>query len=288
MINIKEFFDAPTWTLTYVVHDPKTKDAVIIDPVLDYDPNSSTIEERSIEIVSSWVREHSLKVHMIVETHAHADHISGSQGLLQRFPGAKLAIGENIKLVQKRFAQIYDLPADFKTDGSQFDILLKDGSEYTAGTLRFKVLSTPGHTPACCSYLFEDALFTGDAIFMPDYGTGRCDFPDGSASNLWESITKKIYSLPDETRIFTGHDYMPGGRPLRWQSTVGEEKKSNIQLKGTTSREDFFKFRTERDKTLTAPRLLLPSVQLNIDAGHLPRANAAGQRFLKIPLVSKA
>ena len=281
---IKTFFDKDTFTLTYVVSDPKSRDCVVIDSVLDYDPAASSVSEHSIIELTNWLRSERLTVRMILETHAHADHVSGSQELVQRFPDAKVAIGERITSVQKVFAKVFEMPADFHTDGRQFDRLLKDGEVVSAGTVSFKVLFTPGHTPACASYLFDDAVFTGDALFMPDYGTGRCDFPEGDAATLYDSITTRLYTLPDSTRVFTGHDYMPQGRGLRFESTIGEEKKTNIQLRAETTREQYIKFRTDRDKTLSAPRLLLPSVQINIDAGHLPPLTAKGNRMLRIPL----
>ncbi len=287
MIQIKEFFDKATFTLTYVVWDPATSDAVVIDPVLDYDPGSSTVKEESVSAVASFLDRESLKVHFILETHAHADHLSGSQPLKKRYPQAKLAIGARITAVQKIFKPIFDLPDSFPTDGRQFDRLLKEGEGFDAGSIVIGVRYTPGHTPACCSYLIGDAVFTGDALFMPDYGVGRCDFPAGSSETLYESVTKQLFSLPESTRVFTAHDYLPNGRPLRFESTIGEEKRSNIHINAETSKEAFVKFRTERDKTLVAPRLLLPSVQVNIDAGNLPPAHVNGRRYLSIPISTK-
>ena len=284
MIQIKEFFDKATSTLTYVVWDPATFDAVIIDPVLDYDQAASKVGEESVSAVASFADKNRLNVHYILETHAHADHLSGSQYLKVKYPDAKLAMGAGITVVQKVFKDIFDLGESFKTDGSQFDRLFSDGETFTAGTLKFQVVYTPGHTPACCSYKIEDAVFTGDALFMPDYGVGRCDFPAGSAETLFDSVTKRLYTLPDATRVFTAHDYQPNGRALRFESTIGEEKHSNIQINGETSKDSFVKFRTERDKTLPAPKLLLPSVQINIDAGRLPPPRRNGRRFLSIPI----
>jgi glyoxylase-like metal-dependent hydrolase (beta-lactamase superfamily II) len=288
MIRVREFFDKATFTLTYVVWDPGTRDAVIVDPVLDYDPAASTVSESSVDAVAAFVTSEALRVHFILETHAHADHLSGSQALKARFPDAKLAIGSRIREVQEVFKAFFDLPADFPTDGRQFDRLLEDGELLRAGSLGFEVLFTPGHTPACASYRIEDAVFTGDALFMPDSGVGRCDFPRGSAETLYASITRRLYTLPDATRVFTGHDYQPNGRPLRFESTIGEEKRSNVQLRGDTSQAEFVKFRSERDKTLGAPKLLLPSVQINIDGGRLPKARANGKSYLSIPIGKKA
>lgn len=284
-LAVKDFFDSATWTLTFVAFDEKTKDAVIIDPVLDYDPGASKVSTESVTEVVAFVKNQGLKVHYILETHAHADHLSGSQVLKKEFPTAKVAIGERIRDVQKLFKGVFGLGENFATDGSQFDQLLKDGQEIVAGALKIKTLFTPGHTPACASYLINDeSLFTGDALFMPDYGTGRCDFPAGSAETLYDSVTQRIYSLPDHVKIYVGHDYMPGGRSVEFQSTVGEEKRKNIQLKAETAKAEFIAFRTERDKTLAAPRLLLPSVQVNIAAGNLPVVSDNGTRYLKIPI----
>jgi glyoxylase-like metal-dependent hydrolase (beta-lactamase superfamily II) len=288
MIRVREFFDKATFTLTYVVWDPATRDAVIVDPVLDYDPAASTVSESSVDAVAAFVMSEALHVHFILETHAHADHLSGSQALKARFPEAKLAIGSRIREVQEIFKPFFDLPADFPTDGRQFDRLLEDGERLCAGSLGFEVLFTPGHTPACVSYRVEDAVFTGDALFMPDSGVGRCDFPGGSAETLYASITRRLYTLPDATRVFTGHDYQPNGRPLRFESTIGEQKRSNVQLRSDTSQAEFVKFRSERDKTLGAPRLLLPSVQINIDGGRLPKPRANGKSYLSIPIGSSA
>ncbi len=287
MIQIREFFDKATFTLTYVVWDANTLDAVVIDPVLDYDPASSQVAEVSATAVSDFIKSSRLKLHYILETHAHADHLSGSQVLKSHFPGSQVAIGARIKEVQEVFKMYFDLGESFKTDGSQFDRLLSDDEVVAAGSLSFKVLYTPGHTPACASYLIGDSVFTGDALFMPDYGVGRCDFPSGSADTLFESVTKRLYALPDSTRVFTGHDYQPNGRSLRFESTIGEQKQSNIQLSSKTQKASFVQFRKERDKNLQAPKLLLPSVQVNIDAGHLPAPRPNGRRYLAIPIGKK-
>lgn len=283
MTQVKEFFDPATWTLTYVVFDPDTKDAIVLDPVWDYDPAASKMSTESANAVLQFISEQQLNVHYILETHAHADHVSGSQVLKKHLKDAKVGIGAHITKVQEVFKEVFNLHEDFATNGSQFDLLLEEGKAYTAGTIKIQVLYTPGHTPACSSYLIDNAVFTGDALFMPDYGTGRCDFPAGSATELFDSV-QKLYQLPDETLVYTGHDYMPNGRPLRFQSTIGEQKKSNIHITEKTTREQFVEFRNARDKTLSAPRLLLPSVQVNIDAGHLPEAESNGTRYLKIPV----
>lgn len=285
-MKIETFYDPDTYTLTYAVYDPKSRDAVVIDPVLDYDPLSSTTATKSVEAVEAFVRREGLRLHYVLETHAHADHLSGGQYLKRRFD-AKVAIGAPIRDVQRVFKDVYDLPPSFATDGSQFDRLLNHGETLEAGTLRVEVIGTPGHTPACVSYKVDDAVFTGDALFIEDYGTGRCDFPSGSADALYTSVHDRLYALPDATRVFVGHDYQPGGRPLRFETTIGASKEKNIQLRASTRREDFVKMRTERDATLTAPRLLYPSVQVNIDAGRLPKPHPNGRRYLIIPLDMK-
>lgn len=282
-MKTKTFFDKRTWTLTYVAWDEDTRDAIIIDPVLDYDPVGSKIWTESVDEVLAFVKAESLLPHYILETHAHADHLSGSQMIKDEFPTARVAISEKITTVQSVFKGVFDLPADFATDGSQFDQLLTDGEVLPAGSLRVKVLATPGHTPACASFQVEDAVFTGDAIFMPDMGTGRCDFPAGSAGDLYDSV-KKLYAMPDATRLFVGHDYMPNGRELAFETTVGEEKENNIQLRAETSKDEFIKFRTDRDRTLSAPTLLFQSVQVNVDAGALPQPHGNEQRYLRIPI----
>lgn len=281
---VKEFFDSATWTLTYVVYDTASKDAVIIDPVWDYDPAASKMSTASADAVLEFVKTNNLKVHYILETHAHADHVSGSQVLKKHIPGAKVGIGAKITDVQKVFKNVFNLDKDFPTDGSQFDLLLEEDKTLNAGTLKIETLYTPGHTPACASYVIDDNVFTGDALFMPDYGTGRCDFPAGSADALYTSVHEKLYTLPDHYKVFVGHDYLPNGRELQFQSTIGEEKEKNVQLGMKTTREQFVEFRNNRDKKLAAPRLLLPSVQVNIDAGHLPKPEDNGTRYLKVPL----
>lgn len=284
MPQIKEFFDKNTWTITYVVWDEKTKDAIVIDPVMDYDPTSSKTSEQSAKVVIEFLHSKQLKLHYVLETHAHADHLSGSQIIKRDFPKAVIAIGEKITNVQEIFKGVFDLPKDFKTDGSQFDRLLKDNEEFSAGSIKIKTIFTPGHTPACASYYIDGNIFVGDALFMPDYGTGRCDFPAGSAVELYHSVHGRLYELPEDTKVYTGHDYLPNGRPLKFMATIAEEKKENIQLKANTALDEFVRFRTERDRTLTAPKLLLPAVQVNIDAGHLPQPSTNGKRYLRIPI----
>jgi len=282
-VEIQEFFDPETFTLTYAVFDAISRDAVIIDPVLDYEPCSAETSTKSVDRVLAFVESKQLRVHYVLETHAHADHISAAQILRKRL-GAKVAIGARITEVQATFREIFDLGSALATDGSQFDRLLEDGELLRAGTLTIEMLATPGHTPACMTFKIGDALFTGDALFIEDYGTGRCDFPKGSAHDLYASVHDRLYALPDATRVFVGHDYLPSGRSLRFETTLGASKRDNIQLKASTSLEDYVRFRTARDATLKAPRLLLPSVQLNVNAGRLPTPHANGRRYLSVPL----
>jgi len=285
-MNIHHFFDPHTSTLTYVVSDPDTRDAVLIDPVLDYDPLASRVSAASADRIAAFLDERSLRLRHVLETHAHADHLSSSQLFKRRF-GAEVAIGARIAEVQATFKGIFDLAPSFPTDGRQFDRLLRDGEVFAVGGLSVEVIPTPGHTPACVSYRIGDALFTGDALFIEDYGTGRCDFPRGSAVDLYHSVHDRLYALPEATRVFPGHDYQPGGRPLRYETTIGAEKDRNVQLSASTTEDAYVRFRTDRDATLAAPRLLYPSVQVNIDAGRLPEPHANGTRYLTIPLTAE-
>lgn len=280
-MEIKAFFDPDTFTLSYVVFDPASRDALVIDPVLDYDVLASQTSTRSLERLAGFIRRRELRVRYSLETHAHADHLSGSQWLKARF-GATIAIGERIREVQETFRETLDLP-HVAVDGSQFDQLLTDGELLTCGTLHVETIATPGHTPACVTYRIGDALFTGDALFMHDYGTGRCDFPRGSAEALYDSITR-LYALPDEMRVFPGHDYQPGGREVAWETTIERSKRDNVQLSAGTPKDDFVRLRTTRDRTLAPPRLLYPSVQINIDGGRLPPPHANGRRYLTVPI----
>jgi glyoxylase-like metal-dependent hydrolase (beta-lactamase superfamily II) len=283
-MKIQTFYDEYTSTLTYVVFDDETHDAIVIDPVLDYRPESSTTSYVAVDEVTEFLQEHALKLHYVLETHAHADHLSGSQVLKARFPGAQVAIGARITEVQRVFKNVFDLPDDFPTDGRQFDRLLADNERLTAGALSIEVRFTPGHTPACACYVVGDAVFTGDTLFMPDMGTGRCDFPGGSADAMFDSVTTRLYTLPDTTRVFVGHDYQPGGRALAFESTIAAEKRHNIQLPAGRSADDYIAYRKQRDATLDAPRLLFQSVQVNVNAGTLPEPAANELRYLKIPI----
>jgi glyoxylase-like metal-dependent hydrolase (beta-lactamase superfamily II) len=280
--TVEAFYDPPTFTLTFLVYDEVSRDAVIIDPVLDYDPLASQTSVDGVARVAARVEALGLRVHWVLETHAHADHLTGSQYLKAKL-GAPIAIGERITEVQATFKGLFDLPAGFATDGRQFDRLLADGEALEAGTLRVGVIATPGHTPACVTYHVGDALFTGDALFMDDYGTGRCDFPRGSSSALYDSV-RRLYALPDETRVFVGHDYQPQGRDVKWETTVGASKDHNPQLSERTTKEEFVRMRDARDATLAPPRLIFQSVQVNIDAGRLPEPHGNGTRYLRLPL----
>jgi glyoxylase-like metal-dependent hydrolase (beta-lactamase superfamily II) len=286
--EVKSLYDEATATVTYVVFDKSTRDAIVIDPVLDYDPASSKVSTESMDKLETLLKSEELDVKYCLETHAHADHLSGAQELKKRFPQIKTAIGERITEVQGVFKKIYNLPEKFIPNGAQFDRLLKDGEKIQFGSIDVEVLFTPGHTPACASYLIGDAVFTGDAIFMPDTGTGRCDFPSGSSETLYQSIAGKLFKLPDSTRVFVGHDYKANGtREAKWETTIGEEKAHNIQLKASTSKDEYRKMRDARDANLAAPRLLLPSIQVNIDGGRLPEPEANGTSYLKIPVRRK-
>ncbi len=282
-MEIKAFFDEPTFTLTFLVWDEESKDAVVIDSVLNYNPLSSTTSTNSIDALSDHVRQNGLRVHYALETHAHADHLSGAQMLKKRFD-AKTAIGANITAVQEVFKGVFDLDDGFPTDGRQFDKLIEDGETLRAGSLEVKAIATPGHTPACLSYLIGDALFTGDALFMHDYGTGRTDFPKGSANELYDSIHERLYSLPDETRVFPGHDYMPNDRPVAWETTIGKSKAKNPHLRAETPAEEFVQLREARNQELDAPRLLFQSVQFNINGGQFTAPGSTGIRYFKVPV----
>lgn len=281
--DVTAFFDEPTFTVSYVVKDPDSNACAIVDSVLDFDQASGRTSRASADEIIRFVRDNDLSVEWILETHVHADHLSAAP-YLKTEVGGKTAIGWNVARVQDVFGDLFNAEAGFARDGSQFDHLLKDGEEIQIGGLTLKAMWTPGHTPACMTYVIGDAAFVGDTLFMPDFGTARCDFPGGDAATLYQSI-QKIFSLPPETRLFMCHDYKaPGRDEFVWETTVADEKAGNIHVKDGTSEEDFVRFRTERDATLAMPRLILPSVQVNMRAGELPPPEDNGQRYLKLPL----
>ena len=280
--DVKMFFDEPTFTFSYVVVDPATQKAAIVDSVLNYDPHSGRTSKDSANAIIAYVRENGLEVQWILETHVHADHLSAAPYLKEQLGGA-LAIGSNIRTVQDVFGKVFNAGSEFARDGSQFDHLFEDGEQFALGSIQAKALHTPGHTPACMTYLIGDAGFVGDTIFMPDYGTARCDFPGGDARTLYRSI-QRLFALPDETRLFMCHDYKaPGRDEFAYLTTVGEEKAKNIHVGEGRSEDAFVKMRTERDATLDMPKLILPSVQVNMRAGALPPKESNGVSYLKIP-----
>lgn len=280
---IHAFFDEPTNTVSYLVGDPETREAAVIDPVLDYDHKSGKANVTSADAILARAREEGFKVTLILETHVHADHLSGAPYLKIK-TGAKVAIGERIKEVQKIFRPVFNA-LDVSGEGSEFDILFRDGDRFTIGKLAGEVIATPGHTPACVSYRIEDAVFVGDTLFMPDYGTARADFPGGDARILYRSI-RRLMALPKETRLFMCHDYLPkdGRKHYAWETTVGDEFAHNIHVHDGVSEDDFVKMRTTRDATLSAPTLLMPSIQVNMRAGKLPPADANGVHYLRVPI----
>jgi glyoxylase-like metal-dependent hydrolase (beta-lactamase superfamily II) len=282
MANLKAFFDAATNTVTYLVWDPATRAAAVIDPVLDFDPNGARLATASADAVIAAAADLDLRIDWILDTHAHADHLSGAD-YLRRQTGAKIGIGAHITQVQKAFLPLFGAAPDHP-DGHVFDLLLEEGDTLPLGQRTIHVLHTPGHTPACVTYLIDDMAFVGDTLFMPDYGTARADFPGGDSATLYRSI-RKILALPPETRIFVGHDYLPAGRDhFLWETTVAEERARNIHIHDGVSEGDFVALRDARDRTLAAPRLILPSLQVNIRAGALPPAEPDGQVYLKLPV----
>ncbi|CAJ0771715.1 beta-lactamase [Burkholderiaceae bacterium 26] len=279
---VQPFFDPATWTVTYVVHQEARSECAIIDSVLDYDPKSGRTSTASADRVIAFVRERALRVEWILETHAHADHLSAAP-YLKRHLGGRIGIGQNIRGVQAVFKQLFNLEPEFQPDGSQFDHLFEDGATFSVGGLTGKAIHVPGHTPADMAYQFEDAVFVGDTLFMPDVGTARCDFPGGNAHELFHSI-RKLLDLPGETRLFMCHDYPPEGRGPAWETTVRDERNRNIHVHDGVTEAQFVAMRQARDATLAMPTLILPSVQVNIRAGELPPPEENGVRYLKIPL----
>ena len=281
--QVEAFFDPATNTYSYVVRDPESKHCAIIDSVLDYDPAAGRTSNASADRLIAYVREHGLTVDWLLETHVHADHLSAAPYLKHEL-GGQLAIGENITVVQDTFGKLFNAGSEFSTDGSQFDRLFTDGDTFQIGGLQARAIHTPGHTPACMTYLIGDAGFVGDTLFMPDYGTARCDFPGGDARILFASI-RKIFALPDATRLFMCHDYKaPGRDEYRYETTVADERTQNVHVHEGTKEDDFVAMRSARDATLGMPTLILPSVQLNMRAGQMPPAEDNGVRYLKIPL----
>lgn len=280
--RVKGFFHEGTNTVSYVVAEADGPACAIIDPVLDYDPKSGRTGTAAADEMLAYIREEGFQVEWILETHAHADHLSAGCYLKLQL-GGKTGVGSNIVAVQSVFKDLYHLEPAFPTDGSQFDHLFQDGAQLSLGALEGRVLWTPGHTPACVTYLFGDAAFVGDTLFMPDFGTARVDFPGGDASTLFDSI-HRILELPDETRLFMCHDYGPNGRDYAWETTVAKQRAENIHVGAGRNRDEFIGFRTERDACLAMPELLLPSIQVNIRAGALPEKESNGISYLKIPL----
>ncbi len=279
-MQIQHFFEASSGTLCYVVHDGRV--GIVIDPVRDYDARSGRTSWRSSELVAAYVDRLGLQVPYVIDTHAHADHMTGLPYFRERY-GAARVTGSRVGEVQTRFRDFYHLGADFPTDGSQFDLLIEEGMTLRFGDLSLRALHTPGHTPAHMSWSIADVVFLGDTLFMPDYGAARCDFPGGSASALYDSI-QRLYALPAETRLLVCHDYQPGGRALAFESSVAEQARHNVQIRAETTREEFVELREKRDGELPAPALLLAAMQVNIRAGELPEPEGDGRVYLRIPV----
>ena len=280
--EVTAFFEKETNTISYVVKDPRSDVCAIIDSVMDIDYASGRISYRSADRIIEHVRTNKLAVEWLIETHAHADHLSGAP-YIQGKLGGKLGIGEGITAVQEVFGKVFNEGAEFRRDGSQFDRLFKDGDTYTIGTMSVVTMHTPGHTPACMTHVIGNAAFVGDTLFMPDGGTARADFPGGDARQLYRSI-KQLLALPGEMRLFMCHDYGPNGRDIRWETTVADERAHNIHVRDGIPEDEFVAMREARDKTLSMPKLIVPSLQVNIRAGHLPEPDESGKRFLKVPV----
>ena len=280
--EVEAFFDPDTNTISYVVKDPASNACAVIDSVMDIDYAAGRITYTHADAIIDYIRKNDLELEWLIETHAHADHLSAAPYIQSKL-GGKIGIGEKITVVQEVFGKIFNEGTEWKRDGSEFDALFKDGDTYNIGTMEVTTIHTPGHTPACMTHVVGDAAFVGDTLFMPDMGSARADFPGGDAGQLYDSI-QKILALPDDTRLFMCHDYAPNGRDIRWETTVAEERKHNIHVGEGKTREDFIKFRTERDAQLAMPRLIIPSIQVNMKAGHLPEPDDSGTRMLKVPL----
>lgn len=283
-VHVEAFFDPATFTYSYVVSDPASRQCALIDPVLDYDAASGRTARHSAERLIGYVREHGLAVQWILETHVHADHLSAGHYLKAQL-GGRLGIGDHITVIQQTFGKLFNAGAEFATDGSQFDHRFRDGEAFRVGNLEARAIHTPGHTPACMTYLIGDAAFVGDTLFMPDYGTARCDFPGGDARTLYRSIHAKLFALPDATRVFMCHDYKaPGREEYLYETTIGAERAHNVHIREGIGEDEFVAMRQARDATLNMPALILPSVQVNMRAGELPPPESNGSRYLKIPL----
>ncbi len=281
--DVTSFFDEATNTVSYVVRDPGGRACAVVDSVLDFDHAAARTDTASADAIIDFIRKNDLEVQWLLETHVHADHLSAAP-YIQEQVGGKIGIGDRITVVQDTFGKVFNEGTEFQRDGSQFDALFKEGDSFHIGQLRGDVLHTPGHTPACLTYVIGDAAFVGDTLFMPDYGTARCDFPGGSSEMLYNSV-QKILALPDETRIFVCHDYKaPGRDDYAWETTVAAEKAQNVHIGGDTTLEEFVAMRDARDATLGMPKLIIPSLQVNMRAGHMPPADAQGNVFLKVPL----
>ncbi|MEO1248249.1 MAG: MBL fold metallo-hydrolase [Pseudomonadota bacterium] len=280
--DVKGYFDQATNTISYIVKDPDSNACAIIDSVLDFDRSAGRTSTDSADALIAEIRKDNLSLEWVLESHVHADHLSAAP-YLQTALGGQIGIGEQITVVQDVFGKVFNAGTEFQRDGSQFDRLFAEGDTFAIGNLKGRVLSTPGHTPACVTYVIGDAAFVGDTLFMPDFGTARCDFPGGSADQLWDSI-QKVLSLPDETRLFMCHDYKaPGRDEFAWETTVAEEKANNLHIAGKT-KEEFVQMRTERDAKLGMPQLIIPSIQVNMRAGHMPPPDEDGQVYLKTPV----
>lgn len=280
--RVTAFFDAPTNTVSYIVQDPTSPSCAIIDSVMDIDYAAGRIAYESANEIIAFVEKNGLKVEWLIETHVHADHLSGAP-YLQGKLGGKIGIGANITIVQETFGKVFNEGTEFQRDGSQFDRLFKDGDTYSIGSMTAMALHTPGHTPACMTHIIGNAAFVGDTLFMPDGGSARADFPGGDARVLYRSI-KRVLALPNEMRLFMCHDYGPNGRDIRWETTVGEQRTHNIHVRDGVSEDEFVAMREARDKTLDMPKLIIPSLQVNMKAGALPQADESGKRYLKVPL----
>jgi len=280
--EIKAYFDAPTNTVSYLVTDPATKKCAVVDSVLNFDYPSGTISYAQADEIIGDITDQGVTLDWLIETHVHADHLSAAPYIQEKL-GGKIMISKEITVVQNIFGKVFNAGTEFERDGSQFDLLLADGDTYQVGSIEAKALHTPGHTPACMAHVIGDAVFVGDTLFMPDGGSARADFPGGDARVLYQSI-QKIFTLPDDTRMFICHDYMPGGRDVKWETTVGEQKRDNIHVGNGNSEDDFVAMREARDATLGMPTLIMPSIQVNMRAGHMPEAEDNGSTYLKVPV----